>query len=140
MATFRIAGPGGDITLTIDPDYGIEPNEDSPPPFDANTTGSRAIVVHPIPGREGDRKQDNRRDDDVLTVSGMCKGDIAGAIMNMKNTSNSGDAYTITDSPDAGPGISYPPMWIRRASIGRRRGSSIWFTFSIGFIEKSQTP
>jgi hypothetical protein len=124
--------------MEIDPS-GSDSGLLTPPPLEQTTTGNRAVVVHPIPNREGNRKQDMGRDDDQVTLIGIALTADAGALLNMKNTSNSGGAYTVTYTPDAGPGISYPPLWLQRVSIGVRKGTSKWFTFSIVFIEKNQT-
>lgn len=136
MATLSISGPGGSLTMRID-SSGSDSGRYTPPPLEQTVAGQRAIVIHEIPGREGNRKQDHGRDDDELTISGICLTADAGTMMAMKNTSNSGGAYTIIHSPDEGPGISYPPMWLRRVSIGIRKGTSHWWTFSMTFIERS---
>lgn len=74
MASLTIYGPSGYLVLEIDP-FGANSGYDSPPPIEQVVTRSRAVVVHPIPGREGNRKQDMGRDDDELTLSGIALGD-----------------------------------------------------------------
>ena len=137
MASLTIYGPSGYLVLEIDP-FGANSGYDSPPPIEQVVTRSRAVVVHPIPGREGNRKQDMGRDDDELTLSGIALGDDANFIDGMASSSNSGQHYVITDEPDFGPGMTYPNMWLKRISTGRRKGTSNWFTFAMTFVEQSQ--
>jgi len=138
MAELSIEGPGGSFTLEIDPG-GSDSGLNSPPPMEQNFTDGRIIAIHPIPGRTGNRKQDMGKDDAVLTLIGICLGDIAAVIQGLPGTPNSGEAYSITYTPDAGPGVDYPDMWLQRCSVGVRKGSVLWHTFSMTFIEKNQT-
>jgi hypothetical protein len=139
MASFTIEGPGGSITLEIDP-LGATSGDTvtSPPPVEQQWVTGRIIAIHPIPGRRGSRKQDQGADDGVLTLIGVCYGDVASAIQGLAYASNSGAHYTLIYTPDAGPGITYPAMWFQRSSTGPRKGSAILRSFSMTFIEQNQ--
>jgi len=137
MASMDINGPGGSIHLEID-EYTGDVNGYSPPPIKQSITGSRAIIIHEIPGREGDRKQDHGSSDDELTLIGYAKTYDAATLFGMKNTSNSGSHYNIVYAPDFGPGVPYPPMWLRKCAIATREGTSIWWPFTMTFIAQNQ--
>jgi hypothetical protein len=138
MASLSISGPGGNINLQIDP-YTGDTDGFSPPPIEQTVTGSRAIIIHEIPGREGNRKQDHGSDDDELSLIGWAVTADAGTLFGMKNFSNKKAKYTIIFVPDDGPGINYPPMWLRKCSIAIRKGTSHWWSFAMTFIAKNQT-
>lgn len=122
--------------MHIDPNAGVIGDGYSPPPIDQNYTEERAIVTHEIPGRDGDRTQDQGRLLAGLTLTGICFQDVADMLVGMNRTGNGGGYYTIVYADDAGGGTSYPPMWIRKCSVGPRKGTSKWRVFSVTFIEK----
>jgi hypothetical protein len=137
MAYLTIDGPGGYLELEIDPS-GSDSGLVSPPPLEQQWTTGRIIAMHPIPGRDGTRKQDQGRDDSVLTLIGICLGEDAAAIQAMPYNTNSGTHYSVTYLPDAGPAIDYPPLWLQKCNVGVRKGTSNWQTFNMTFVEQNQ--
>ncbi len=137
MAELTIEGPGGYIVLEIDPN-GSDSGLSSPPPLEQQWQTGRIIAIHPVPGRKGTRKQDQGQDDGVLTLIGICRGDVAATIQGMPSVSNSGSQYDIVYLPDAGPGVEYPPMWLLKCNVGVRKGTALWWTFNMSFIELNQ--
>jgi hypothetical protein len=139
MASLTIENPSGFVTLEIDPNAGMDAYPGgSPPPLAQNYTEERVIIVHPIPYRDGDRKEDMGRSDAELTLSGICRQDIAAALVSMVRTSNSGQHYDIVFTDDSGNGTEYTAMWIKRVGIGVRKGSAFQKTWSVTFTEQNQ--
>lgn len=137
MATLTISGTGGTITLQITP---ATSGKRSPPPFEQEIKEERAIVTHPIPNRDGNRKQDMGRDDATVRLRGKClvaERNTIETIIRTKQLPSSG--ITITHTDDDGANVyTSPAMILKSAMWGPRSGEPKWYNFDLFFLEKNQ--
>jgi hypothetical protein len=137
-ATCTIVGLGADIELQI-----IEnaPSEsDSPPPSAIDGQQKRALVIHEIPTREGDRGQDMGAYSRTIKVTGIGLSDVKDALdtlATLPQLDSDGYGYlTVTLKDSSGTTLeSYGGLALGTYSRTPRKGTRKWWNYVIDLTQ-----
>jgi len=137
-AQTTITGNSANITLQLDE---AGPSEStSPPPEMVEVTQKRAIAIHPIPARDGDRAQDMGAFSTKVRVTGIGQLDVKNGLKDLAERSqldsNGYGMVTVTMKNAAGTTLeTYSNLALDDYSRTALKGRPKWFNYVINFTQ-----